>query len=166
MRILGISLNLGQRNNVNFGRFADENARKVVREALTEKDPSYVASMQPCYDGAFKRIEDCDFFEAYTAEDETVKGKFDDEFVKQNTADTTVYKQRAIKGKIEVLEQYGELDDLSKLENAEEVADYIGDIYKLLAGEDLSLRWHSENPHGDRSASEARSREMLEGLAK
>ena len=114
MRINGISLNLGQRNNVNFGRFADENARKVVREALTAE--GNLSCMQPCYDGWFKRIEDCDFFEAYTAEDGTVKGKFDDEFVKQNTADTTVYKQRAIKGKIEVLEQYGELDDLSKLE--------------------------------------------------
>ncbi len=166
MRILGISLNLGQRNNVNFGRFADENARKVVREALTEKDPSYVASMQPCYDGAFKRIEDCDFFEAYTAEDETVKGKFDDEFVKQNTADTTIYKQRAIKGKIERAAKYGLLDDLSKLDNAKELADFLWDIKQLLAGVDLSERWRSENPHGDRSASEARSREMLEGLAK
>ena len=52
MRILGISLNLGQRNNVNFGRFADENARKVVREALTAE--GNLSCMQPCYDGWLK----------------------------------------------------------------------------------------------------------------
>ena len=55
MRISGISPNFNQNRNVNFGRFADDNAKNVVREALTaEADESY---MQPVYNAWFKRID-------------------------------------------------------------------------------------------------------------
>ena len=84
MRILSISPNFNQNRNVSFGIFAkgDDNARTVVREALTAKpDESY---MQPAYDTWFKRIENDENFIAYTSKSDVIKGKFDEEFVRKN----------------------------------------------------------------------------------
>lgn len=128
MRINGISLNLGQRNNVNFGRFADENARKVVREALTTEAPDWAQFRGDYY---FKRIEDCKFFEAYTADDGTVKGKFDDEFVKSEGGKKAGYI-------IETIHRHKTLDNLSTFDNADDIADRLRDIYKILSGIDLA----------------------------
>lgn len=61
MRVSPVN-NYGQTNNVAFGRFADENARKVVKKALATDD--WV--MKPVYDSWFKRIEDDENFTAYT----------------------------------------------------------------------------------------------------
>ena len=133
MRILSISPNFNQNRNVNFGRFADENARRVVKQALTaDPEEDY---MQPVYNGYFKRIEECPYFEAYTSDSGTVKGRFDDEFVR--SAD------RKITRHIEFLKRHGALEDLSQFDNAEEVASDLEEINDILNGVDPLAKYLS-----------------------
>ena len=132
MRILSISPNFNQNRNVNFGRFADENARRVVKQALTTEAPDY---FQFCSNRYFKRIEECPYFEAYTSDSGTVKGRFDDEFVR--SAD------RKITRHIEFLKRHGALEDLSQFDNAEEVASDLEEINDILNGVDPLAKYLS-----------------------
>ena len=123
MRILGISPNFNQNRNVNFGWFRDDNARRIVKEALTTKAPDY---FQFCSDTCFERVESCDYFEAYTSDDGTVKGKFDDEFERNAN--------KKITRRIENLKRRGVLEDLSQFDNAEEVSSELEDMDNILKG--------------------------------
>ena len=126
MRILSISPNFNQNRNVNFGRFADENARRVVKQALTaDPEEDY---MQPVYNGYFKRIEECPYFEAYTSDSGTVKGRFDDEFVRKNSDDGyLMYLTDSIK-------EEGHLSNLSVVRNINNIVNCLHLINKALAG--------------------------------
>lgn len=154
MRILSISPNFNQNRNVSFGIFAkgDDNARTVVREALTTND--WV--MQPAYDSWFKRIEDDENFIVYTDEKTgKVKGEFDEEFVKNE--DIAFY--------VKTLKRRGTLDDLSVLSNLKVIAERLYDFQKILKGVDLSERWRSKNPHGDAREEEKAREDFLNNLA-
>ncbi len=129
MRILGISPNFNQNRNVNFGWFRDDNARRIVKEALTTKAPDY---FQFCSDTCFERVESCDYFEAYTSDDGTVKGKFDDEFERNAN--------KKITRRIENLKRRGVLEDLSQFDNAEEVSSELEDMDNILKGVDLAAK--------------------------
>ncbi len=158
MRIFSVSPNYNQANNVAFGKFADENAREKVRKALTKDINDEV--MQPVYDSWFERIEKCDFFEAYTDnEDNIVKGRFTDEFVKSN-ADN-----KQITRRIDFLKRNKILDDLSKFYNAKVVASDIRNLVAILNGVDLSERWRSKNPRGDARPVEWEKEERIRNLA-
>ena len=126
MRILGISPNFNQNRNVNFGWFRDDNARKVVKETLTTKAPDY---LKFCSDTYFERIESCDYFEAYTSESGTVKGKFDDEFVRSNGG-----KQAEAYAKW--IQKDGTLENLETFDNIEDVASTISKIDDIFEGID------------------------------
>lgn len=129
-----------QKNNINFGKFADDNAREVVRKALHTEDPA----MKPVYDSWFKRIEDDENFIAYTDEESgKVKGRFDDEFVKNNS-DTSVYSQRAITNTIARLKKRGNLDDLSVFKNLNAIVIRISDFPDLLKGVNLTDKLRSD----------------------
>ncbi len=155
MRILSVSTNFSQNRNVNFGRFADSNAKRVVREALTaEPDQDY---MQPVYDSYFKRIEEDKNFEAYTSKNGTVKGRFDDEFVKNANVKIT--------RSIEFLTRHKILDDLSVMKNLKTIADNLSDIKKILAGVNLADEVRSKNPHGDAREEEAERQARIDNLA-
>ncbi len=146
-----------RKNNVAFGKFADENARTTVKKALTTND----RVMKPIYESWFERIEKCDFFEAYTdKKDGTVKGRFTDEFIKNNGDD------RNIRRDIESLKRNHILDDLSNFDNADVIANSIPDFENMVKGIDLSKKWRSKNPYEDARAEEQRKQEMLDNLAK
>ncbi len=160
MRVSPVN-NYGQTNNVAFGRFADENARKVVKKALATDD--WV--MKPVYDSWFKRIEDDENFTAYTDKKSgKVKGKFDDEFVRNNS-DASIYSQRVIKNGIERLKKFGALDDLSIFGNVEDIANYLWNFQEVLKGVDLSEKWRSKKPHGDARVEEKAKEDFLNNLA-
>lgn len=146
-----------RKNNVAFGKFADENARTTVKKALTTND----RVMKPTYDSWFGIIEKCDFFEAYTdKKDGIVKGRFTDEFIKNNGDD------RNIRRDIESLKRNHILDDLSNFDNADVIANSIPDFENMVKGIDLSKKWRSKNPYEDARAEEQRKQEMLDNLAK
>ena len=136
MRILSISPNFNQNRNVNFGWFRDDNARRVVKEALTTKAPDY---FQFCSDTCFERVESCDYFEAYTSDDGTVKGKFDDEFVRRNSDN------KYLMLRIELLKRGGTLEDLSKFNNVKEVASDLEDINDVLDGINVADKCRSSD---------------------
>ncbi len=150
-------INYSKNNKVNFGRFADDNAREVVKKALATDDKV----MKPVYNSWFKRIEECDFFEAYTDEEDnnTVKGRFTDEFVKRNANNKNIIRD------IDSLKRNGILDDLSKFMNAKVVANNIPDFVDMLKGVDLSKKWLSENPYGDARIAERAREDFLNNLA-
>lgn len=156
MRILSVSPNFSQNANVNFGRFADKNARKVVRKALTAKpDQDY---MQPVYDSWFKKIDKCNYFEAYTSNNGTVKGRFVDEFVR--SADG-----KKAKFDIDWLKEQGALEDLSEFGNIDNVVSAIDDIDDVLKGINPADKWLSDKPHGDSRAEEAERQARIDNLA-
>lgn len=164
MRILGISPNFNQNRNVNFGRFAkgDENARRVVKEALSTDD----FIMKPVYDSWFERIEDDENFIAYTDKKSgKVKGKFDDEFVKENTKDNVTYAHRFITSGIEGLKRRGNLDDLSILKNLRIIANHLSDFEEALKGINLADSCRSSKPYGDAREEERAREEFLNNLA-
>lgn len=155
MRISSVN-NYNQTHALAFGKFADKNARNVIKEALLINDPI----MKPIYDSWFKRIEDCDFFEAYTDEETNkVKGRFTDEFIKSH-ADNKVIIRR-----IGTFKQYGNMEDLSTTYSAKNVASELSDIEELANGVDLSLRCRSEKPFGDAREDEWAREEFLNNLA-
>ncbi len=45
--------------NVSFGRFTDQKAERKAKQLLTV--PKSMSYMQPCYNGAFNTIRDCDY---------------------------------------------------------------------------------------------------------
>ena len=51
-------INYCKNNKVNFGRFADDNAREVVKKALATDDKV----MKSAYNSWFERIKKCDLF--------------------------------------------------------------------------------------------------------
>jgi len=154
MKISPVSNN-NQNYNVSFGKFADKNAKKVVRKALTIND----TFMQSVYDTYFKRIEECDFFEAYTDKKSgKVKGRFTDEFVKSN-ADNLVITRR-----INSIKEYGEMDDLSNTNLTKSIAGDIQDIADIAKGVDLSKKCLSKKPHGDASDEDDTRNRMFSGL--
>lgn len=157
VRKMKISPVSNQTNNITFGKFADKNARQVVKQALSTDD--WV--MKPVYDSWFKRIEDCDFFEAYTDEKDknTVKGRFTDEFVKSNAGNRNITRD------IDSLKRNGILNDLSIFDNADVVANSIPDFIDMLKGVNLSEKWRSKNPHGDAREEERAKEEFLNNLA-
>ncbi len=134
MRISGVFANYSKNNKVNFGRFADDNAREVVKKALATDDKV----MKPVYNSWFKRIEECDFFEAYTDEEDnnTVKGRFTDEFVSSNADNKQISRQ--ITRKVDFLKRHGVLNDLSTFDNAETMAMEIWDFEELRKGIDVA----------------------------
>lgn len=155
MRVSPIN-SYNQTNALAFGRFADKNARKVVREALRINDKF----MQSVYDSYFKEIENCDFFEAYTDKATgKVKGRFTDEFVKSNA------NNRIITRRIASLKEYGEMDDLSNTNLAKSIAGELQDLEDIIKGEDLSLRARSSRPHGDAREEERAREDFLNNLA-
>ncbi|MCX4274936.1 MAG: hypothetical protein OSJ27_04030 [Candidatus Gastranaerophilales bacterium] len=157
MRISGISPNFNQNRNVNFGRFADDNAKNVVREALTaEADESY---MQPVYNAWFKRIDKDKNFIVYTSENDTVKGKFDDEFVRRNSDN------KYLMLRIELLKRGGTLEDLSKFNNVKEVASDLEDINDVINGINVADKHRSKDPYGDATAKEAERQARIDNLA-
>ncbi len=142
-----------RKNNVAFGKFADENARTTVKKALTTND----RVMKPTYESWFERIEKCDFFEAYTDKNSgEVKGEFNDEFVKNND-DIAFY--------VKVLKKWGTLDNLSIFSNLKVIADQLFTFQRILKGEDIYKELYSKNPHGDLRDEEQISQEKLNGLA-
>ncbi len=156
MRIFSVSPNYNQANNVAFGKFADENARKVVQKALKTDDED----TQLMHNSWFDRIEKCDFFEAYTdKEDNIVKGRFTDEFVRSN-ADN-----KQITSRLEDIEIFGILDDLSILRNVRGIANFLRDFINILNGVDLSVRTLSKNPRGDARPVEWEKEERIRNLA-
>ncbi len=162
MRISGVFANYSKNNKVNFGRFADDNAREVVRDALTIKDKAKKDEFtQSMYDYYFDTIENCDFFEAYTdkKDENTVKGRFTDEFLKSN-ADN-----KRITRRINFLKEYGGIDDLSNINHVKSIASNIRDLVDILNGIDLSLRARSSNPYGDARDEEQAREDFLNNLA-
>ena len=145
-----------RKNNVAFGKFADENARTTVKKALTTND----RVMKPTYDSWFGIIEKCDFFEAYTdKKDGIVKGRFTDEFIKNNGED------KDIRREIDFLKKNHVLDDLSTFYHASTISDEIPYFENMVKGIDLSEKLRSKNPYEDARAEEQRKQEMLDGLA-
>lgn len=160
MRISGISPNFNQNRNVNFGRFAkgDDNARDVVRETLTAKpDESY---MQPAYNAWFKRIENDKNFIAYTSKSGTVKGKFDDEFVRRNKDN------KYLMLRINMLKKQGHLEEnINELKRLETIASDLKDINDVVNGISVSDKHRSKNPHGDATKKEAERQARIDNLA-
>lgn len=154
-------INYSKNNKVNFGRFADDNAREVVRDALTIKDKTKKDEFtQSMYDYDFKRIDDCDFFVAYTDKvTGKVKGKFTDKFVKSNA------NNRPITRAINTLKEYGELEDLSNIRHIASVADEIRAFTDMLNGIDPSEKCRSSNPYGDARDEEQAREDFLNNLA-
>lgn len=130
MRINSISPNFYQRSNVKFGRFADENARKVVEEALMDENESH---RRLCSGVWFRRIEKCEYLDVYTTEDGTVKAKFDDEFVKNSTEGMQV--------RIGWLKEDKNLEDLSDFDNIEDVSAAIRCFDEIITGVDPRAEW-------------------------
>ena len=142
MRINNISqnnFNYNKVNNVSFGRHVDDNAAKVVHDAVEDaktKNPDPV--VHSMYDSWVERMEKDKNFLYYTdKESGKVKGKFNKEFVESNS-DTTIYSQRVITNGINRLKRYGSLDDLSILGNIEDVARKLRNYQKVLKGIDLA----------------------------
>ncbi len=135
MRINSISnFNYNQRRNINFGKFMDDNARKVVKQALTD---DYDAT-QWCYDGYFREIDECEYIEVYTDKDGIVKGRFSDEFTRSED-----YKK--VEFDINLLNSWKTLEDLSTTDNAEDLAMRIESMDKSLKGEDSTENKASDN---------------------
>lgn len=163
MRVSPVNNNYGQ-NKVNFGRFAkgDENARNVVRETLTADDKD----TQLLYNSWFKRIEDDENFIAYTDKKSgKVKGKFDNEFVKENAKDNSTYAHRFITSGIEGLKRRGNLDDLSIMKNLRMIANHLSDFQEALKGVNLADSCRSKNPYGDARDEERVREDFLNNLA-
>ena len=155
MRVSPVN-NYNQNNNLAFGKFADKNTKRVVREALTTND----AFMQSMDDFDFKTIEDCDFFEAYTDKKSgKVKGRFTDEFVKSNA------NNRPIIRAINSLKKYGEMDDLSNINSIGSIASELRAFTDILNGIDPSERCRSSKPFGDARDEERAREEFLNNLA-
>ena len=155
MRGLPVNLSYGLKTKLSFGKFKDDNAREVVREALAS---SYLdKDMQ---DSLFKIIKECDFFEAYTdKKDNTVKGRFADKFVKSN-ADN-----KHIKRHMDSLKRNGILNNLSIFDNVDVIAKFIPDFEDMVKGIDISQRYLSKNPHGDARIEEKAKEDFLNNLA-
>ncbi len=146
-----------RKNNVAFGKFADENARTTVKKALTTND----RVMKPIYESWFERIEKCDFFEAYTdKKDGIVKGRFTDEFIRNNGDNKRIIRR------IDSLKRNHILDDLSNFDNADVIANSIPRFKDIVKGIDLSEKHLLKNPYEDAGPEEQRRQEMLDNLAK
>lgn len=161
MRVSPIN-NYNQNSIIAFGKFADENARRVVKKTLTTND----SVMQPVYDSWFKRIEDDENFIAYTDKKSgKVKGKFDDEFVKENAKDNDTYAHRFITNSIEGLKRRGNLNDMSSFRNLKMIANHLSDFQEALKGINLADQCRSSKPFGDAREEERQREEFLNNLA-
>ena len=157
MRVSPVS-NYVQKNKLSFGRFQDENAKSVVKKTLTAPlDEKY---MQPAYNYWFKTIDSDKNFIAYTSENGTVKGKFDDEFMKRNSDN------RYLMLRIKLLKRGGTLEDLSKFNNVKEVALDLEDINDELNGIDVSEKYRSKDPFGDATEKDYERQARIDNLAK
>ena len=124
MRIFSVLQNYNKANNVSFGWFVDDNARDAVYDAVKVEgtDPD----TQRIYTSWAKSIEKCDFFEVYTdKESGKVKGRFDKEFVKENTKDDATYAHRYISTSLKIVNMLKVLDDLRVFRNIRVIANYI-----------------------------------------
>ena len=124
MRIFSVPQNYNKANNVSFGWFVDDNARDAVYDAVKVEgtDPD----TQRIYTSLAKSIEKCDFFEVYTdKESGKVKGRFDKEFVKENTKDDATYAHRYISTSLKIVNMLKVLDDLRVFRNIRVIANYI-----------------------------------------
>ena len=124
MRIFSVPQNYNKANNVSFGWFVDDNARDAVYDAVKVEgtDPD----TQRIYTSWAKSIEKCDFFEVYTdKESGKVKGRFDKEFVKENTKDDATYAHRYISTSLKIVTMLKVLDDLRVFRNIRVIANYI-----------------------------------------
>ena len=155
MRVLPVNL----RTNLSFGKFRDDNAREVVKNAFQAK-PS-MSYMQDIYDSWFQKIDECDYFEGYTEEKtRTVKGEFNNEFLKENK------KNDYIMFLVNSLKEAGRLDNLSLLINVKDIHSTIKIINEVLAGINPADKVRSKNPHGDSRAEEAEAQARIDNLAK
>ena len=83
MRILGVSFNNFNRKNVSFGRFLDENARKVTKEVLYD-DKNSSEFTKTMHSHELKKIDECKYVDVYTDKnDGKVKVKWDKEYLSQ-----------------------------------------------------------------------------------
>ena len=124
MRIFSVPQNYNKANNVSFGWFVDDNAMDAVYDAVKVEgtDPD----TQRIYTSWAKSIEKCDFFEVYTdKESGKVKGRFDKEFVKENTKDDATYAHRYISTSLKIVNMLKVLDDLRVFRNIRVIANYI-----------------------------------------
>ena len=81
MRILGVSFNNFNKKNVSFGRFLDENARKVTKEVLYD-DKHSDEFTRTMHSFELKTIEECPYVDVYTDKnDGKVKAKWDREYL-------------------------------------------------------------------------------------
>ena len=146
MRVSPVS-NYVQKNKLSFGRFQDENAKSVVKKTLTAPlDEKY---MQRAYNDWFKTIDSDENFIAYTSKSGTVKGKFDDEFMKSNKDDDyLMYLADSLK-------EEGHLDDLSVLRNIENIKDGLNTINDVLDGINVADKHRSKDPYGDETEKRA-----------
>ena len=130
MRINNISqnnFNYNKVNNVSFGRHVDDNAAKVVHDAVEDaktKNPDPV--VHSMYDSWVERMEKDKNFLYYTdKESGKVKGRFDKEFVKENTKDDATYAHRYISTSLKIVNMLKVLDDLRVFRNIRVIANYI-----------------------------------------